>query len=137
MGRKPKALLKLIERANVVSSTTINNKLGFFLFFLFAPFRPSDSMFFLFIYLFIQFVRTVFHLFSFLFPKIVLSLSLSLLPSDSMFLFACFLLVFSMYCICSGFPCYSLRGILYLCFHKENEKKKRTVLGLSGEEYFC
>jgi hypothetical protein len=54
-----------------------------------------------------------------------------------MFLFACFLLVFSMYCICSGFPCYSLRGILYLCFHKENEKKKRTVLGLSGEEYFC
>jgi hypothetical protein len=79
MGRKPKALLKLIERANVVSSTTINNKLGFFLFFLFAPFRPSDSMFFLFIYLFIQFVRTVFHLFSFLFPKIVLSLSLSLI----------------------------------------------------------
>ena len=137
MGRKPKALLKLIERANVVSSTTINNKLGFFLFFLFAPFRPSDSMFFLFIYLFIQFVRTVFHLFSFLFPKTVLSLSPSLLSSDSMFLFACFLLVFSMYCICSGFPCYSLRGILYLCFHKENEKKKRTVLGLSGEEYFC
>jgi len=79
MGRKPKALLKLIERANVVSSTTINNKLGFFLFFPFAPFRPSDSMFFLFIYLFIQFVRTVFHLFSFLFPKIVLSLSLSLI----------------------------------------------------------
>jgi hypothetical protein len=35
-----------------------------------------------------------------------------------------------MYCICSGFPCYSLRGILYLCFHKENEKKKKDSVGV-------
>jgi len=89
MGRKPNALVKLKERVNVVSLTTINNMLALSPLLTIVR-RPSDSMSFL--YIVFRSVRPVFHLFFFFFPK------------DWFFSFInCFFLPsFSSYFVCPG-----------------------------------
>jgi hypothetical protein len=64
MGRKPNALVKLKERVNVVSLTTINNMLALSPLLTIVR-RPSDSISFP--YIVFRPVRPVFHLFFFFF----------------------------------------------------------------------